>query len=184
MYWVSSNMKRLLLHLSFLDLLTAADVTLTNYRIQFIVRMAIVDSETLVAQTQDRLWRALKRHYQYDSSLKPSQDFLLNHVNSKISLVIMYADLVGSTNMSMTLPIDKMITIIRAFSYEMTSIVRSYGGYVLKYVGDAVIAFFYSGYNKLLACDKAVQCAKSMITVIKNGINPILNQYDYPELLK
>jgi adenylate cyclase len=62
--------------------------------------MAIVDSKTLVARTQDRLWRVLKRHYQYDSSLKDSQGFLLNHVNSKISLVIMYADLVGSTNMS------------------------------------------------------------------------------------
>ena len=74
------------------------------------------------------------------------------------------------------------ITIIRAFTYEMTCIVRSYGGYVLKYVGDAIIAFFPSGYNKLLACDKAVQCANSMITVIKNGINPILNKYDYPEL--
>jgi hypothetical protein len=61
---------------------------------------AVVDSETLVAQTQDRLWRALKRRYQYDSSLKDSQGFLLNNVNSKISLVIMYADLVGSTNMS------------------------------------------------------------------------------------
>jgi adenylate cyclase len=143
---------------------------------------AVVDSETLVAQTQDRLWRALKRRYQYDSSLKDSQGFLLNNVNSKISLVIMYADLVGSTNMSMTLPVDKFVTIIRAFTYEMTCIVRSYGGYVLKYVGDAVIAFFSSDYNKLLACDKAVQCAKSMITVIKNGINPILNQYDYPEL--
>ena len=144
--------------------------------------MAVVDSETLVAQTQDRLWRALQRRYQYDSSLKDSQGFLLNHINSKISLVIMYADLVGSTNMSMTLPVDKFVTIIRAFTYEMTSIVRSYDGYVLKYVGDAVIAFFPSGYNKLLACDKAVQCANSMITVIKNGINPILNQYDYPEL--
>jgi class 3 adenylate cyclase len=94
----------------------------------------------------------------------------------------MYADLVGSTNMSMTLPVEKMATIIRAFTYEMTCIVRSYGGYVLKYVGDAIIAFFPAGYNKLLACDKAVQCANSMITVIKNGINPILNQYDYPEL--
>jgi adenylate cyclase len=142
----------------------------------------VVDAETLVAQTQDRMWRALEGQYRYDSSLKDSQDFLLNHVNSKISLVIMYADLVGSTNMSMTLPVDKMITIIRAFTYEMTSIMRSYGGYVLKYVGDAVIAFFPSGYNKLLACDKAVQCAKSMITVIKNGINTILNQCDYPEL--
>jgi class 3 adenylate cyclase len=53
---------------------------------------------------------------------------------------------------------------------------------VLKYVGDAVIAFFPASYNKLLACDRAVQCAKSMLTVVKNGINPILNQYDYPEL--
>jgi adenylate cyclase len=144
--------------------------------------LQIVDTQTLVSQTQDRMWKALKGNYRYDSSLKDSQGFLFNHVNSKVSLVIMYADLVGSTNMSMTLPVDKMVTIIRAFTFEMTSIVRSYGGYVLKYVGDAIIAFFPSGYNKLLACDKAVQCAKSMITVIKNGINPILNQYDYPDL--
>ena len=142
----------------------------------------IVDAKTLVTQTQDRMWKALEGNYLYDSSLQDGQVFLFNHVNSKISLVIMYADLVGSTNMSMTLPVDKMVTIIRAFTYEMTSIVRSYGGYVLKYVGDAIIAFFPSGYNKLLACDKAVQCANSMITVVKNGINPILNQYDYPEL--
>ena len=142
----------------------------------------IIDAETLVARTQERLWKALKRHYRYESSLKPGQEFLHRHVNSKIPLVIMYADLVGSTSMSMTLPVDKMVTIIRSFSYEMSCIVQSHGGYVLKYVGDAVIAFFPSGYNKLLACDRAVQCAKSMITVIKNGINPILNQYDYPEL--
>jgi adenylate cyclase len=142
----------------------------------------IFDAETLVTQTQDRMRKALEGRYLYDSSLRDSQGFLLNHVNSKIPLVIMYADLVGSTNMTMTLPVEKMVTIIRAFTYEMTCIMRSYGGYVLKYVGDAVIAFFPSGYNKLLACDKAVQCAKSMITVIKNGINPILNKYDYPEL--
>jgi adenylate cyclase len=143
----------------------------------------VIDTETLVARTRNRVGRALNGQYKYDSSLKDSQDFLFNHVNSKISLVIMYADLVGSTNMSMTLPVDKMVTIIRAFSYEMTSTVRSYGGYVLKYVGDAIIAFFPSSYNKLLACDIAVQCAESMITVIKNGINPILNRYDYPELI-
>jgi adenylate cyclase len=141
-----------------------------------------VDSETLVSQTQDRLWKALKRRFQYDASLKPGQDYLLNHVSSKIPLVIMYADLVGSTNMSMTLPADKLTTIIRAFTYEMSQVIYSHEGYVLKYVGDAVISFFPASYNKLLACDRAVQCAKSMLTVVKNGINPILNQYDYPEL--
>ena len=94
----------------------------------------------------------------------------------------MYVDLVGSTNMSMTLPVDKLVSIIRAFTYEMSSVIQSHKGYVLKYVGDAVIAFFPSSYNKLLACDNAIYCAQSMITVVKNGINPILNQYDYPEL--
>jgi class 3 adenylate cyclase len=145
-------------------------------------RTHIVDSETLVKQTQDRLWRALKRRYQYDTSLKPGQEYLLDHAGSKIPLVIVYADLVGSTNMSMTLPVDKLVTIIRAFTHEMSSVVESHKGYVLKYVGDAVISFFPAGYNRLSACDRAVQCARSMITVIKNGINPILNQYDYPEL--
>ena len=109
-----------------------------------------VDAKTLVAQTQDRMWRALKRRYQYDSNLDPAQAFLLNHVNSKIPLVIMYVDLLGSTNMSMTLPVDKLVSIIRAFTYEMSSIIQSYKGYVLKYVGDAVIAFFPSGYNNNL----------------------------------
>jgi adenylate cyclase len=141
-----------------------------------------VDSERPVAQTQERLSRALKRRYQYESNLKPAQEFLLAHVNSKIPLVIMYADLVGSTKMSMTLPVDKMVTIIRAFLYEMSYIVRSHKGYVLKYVGDAVIAFFPSIYDKLLACDMAVRCAKSMITITEKGINQILHQYDYAEL--
>src|SRR5919108_3083480 len=119
----------------------------------------IVDAKTLVSQTQDRMWKALEGRYLYDSSLKDTQDFLFNHVNSKISLVIMYADLVGSTNMSMSLPVDKMVTIIRAFTYEMTSTVRSYGGFFFKNVGDGKISFFPSGYNKILSCDKTVQYA-------------------------
>jgi adenylate cyclase len=120
--------------------------------------------------------------YQYDTSIKHAQDFLRNHISSKISLLIVYADLVGSTKMSMTMPVDKLVTIIRAFSHEMSSVVESYDGYILKYVGDAVIAFFPHGFNRYLTCDKAVRCAQSMINVIKNGINPILKNYDYPEL--
>jgi adenylate cyclase len=117
--------------------------------------------------------------YQYDTSIKHAQEFLLNYVSSKISLVIIYVDIVGSTKMSMTLPADKLVTIIRAFSHEMSSVVESYDGYILKSVGDAVIAFFVPGFNRYLT---AVRCAQKMINVIKNGINPILNNYDYPEL--
>ncbi|MFL6441761.1 MAG: adenylate/guanylate cyclase domain-containing protein, partial [Nitrososphaeraceae archaeon] len=103
-----------------------------------------IDTEALVTQPQERLSRALKRRYQYESNLKPAQEFLINHINSKIPLAIMYADLAGSTKMSMTLPVNKMVTTIRAFLYEMSYIVQSHEGYVLKYVGDAVIGFFPS----------------------------------------
>src|SRR4026209_951238 len=104
----------------------------------------IYDTDTQIKQTQDRIWKALKRRYQYDSNIEPGQNFLKNHVNSKIPLVILYVDLVGSTNLSMTIPVDKLVTIIRAFTYEMSLAVYRYGGFVLKYVGDAVIAFFPS----------------------------------------
>jgi adenylate cyclase len=142
----------------------------------------LVDLQTLFSQRQDRLWKALEERYQYNSSVKHGQEFLLNHVNSKVELVVMYIDLVGSTKMSMTLPVEQLVTIMRAFSHEISSVVESYNGYVLKYVGDAIISFFPCGFNKYLISDKSVQCAKSMINVIKNGINPILTKHDYPEL--
>ncbi len=142
----------------------------------------LIDLETLLTQRQDRLFQALEERYQYSTSIKRGQDYLLKYVSSKRPLVIMYADLVGSTKMSMTLPADKLVTIIRAFVHEMSSVVETYDGYVLKYLGDAVIAFFPPGFNKYLTYDKAVRCAKSMINVLKNGINPILKNYDCPEL--
>jgi adenylate cyclase len=122
------------------------------------------------------------------TSIKRGQNFLLNHISSKIPLIIIYADLVGSTTMSMTMPVDKLVTIIRAFTYELSHVVDSYGGYVLKYVGDAVISFFpfsinNNSDNKYLTCGRSVECAKSMINVVKDEINAILNKrYGYPEL--
>jgi adenylate cyclase len=47
-----------------------------------------VDAKTLIAQTQDRTWKALKGRYQYNSNLNPAQMFLLNHINSKKPLAI------------------------------------------------------------------------------------------------
>jgi adenylate cyclase len=130
----------------------------------------------------DNLWPKI-----IHTSIKRGQNFLVNHISSKIPLIIMYADLVGSTTMSMTLPVEKLVAIIRAFTHELSHVVDSYGGYVLKYVGDAVISFFpcsvNNNDNKYLTCGTSVECAKSMINVIKDEINAILNKrYGYPEL--
>lgn len=144
----------------------------------------IYDLQTLLSQRQDRLESVLYERYKYNTSIKRGQDFLLNHVDSKLSLVVMYAHLVGSTKMSMALPVERMAKIIKVFSHELSSVVESYNGFVLKYVGDAVIACFPSGFNKYLSCDTAFQCAKSMINIIENGINPIFekDKDNYPKL--
>jgi adenylate cyclase len=129
----------------------------------------------------DNLWPKM-----IHTSIRRGQKFLLNHISSKIPLIIIYADLVGSTRMSMTLPIDNLVTIIRAFTHDLSYVVDSYDGYVLKYVGDAVISFFpgrVNDNNKYLASETSVECGKSMINTIKEEINPVLNKrYGYPEL--
>jgi adenylate cyclase len=158
--------------------------TKQNSVLPSIENRTIYDLQTLLSQRQDRLWSVLYERYKYNTSIKRGQDFLLHHVDSKLSLVVMYADLVGSTKMSMALPVERMAKIIKVFSHEISSVVESYNGFVLKYVGDAVIACFPSGFNKYLSCDTAFQCAKSMINIIENGINPIFekDKDNYPKL--
>src|SRR5688572_24659874 len=53
----------------------------------------IYDLQTLLSQRHDRLESAFYKRYQYNTSIKRGQDFFLNHVDSKLSLVVMYADL-------------------------------------------------------------------------------------------
>jgi class 3 adenylate cyclase len=143
----------------------------------------VIDSETMIMETQKRVWGALKKGYEYTGITNESEKFLRDHVFKKINIVALYVDLVGSTTMTLELPAEKLATIISSFSQEMASVIRQHKGLVLKFVGDAVIGYFNAEDNTLLVSDNAVNCAKSMITVIEKGINPILNQYDYPDLM-
>lgn len=141
-----------------------------------------VDSETLIVETQKRVWAALKKGYEYSEVPDESDAFLRKNVFSRMEMVVLYVDLVGSTQMALGLPEDKLAIIISSFAQEMARTIQHHEGYVLKFVGDAVIAYFAATDNSLQAADDAVGCAKSMIGVIEEGINPILNQYDYPDL--
>ena len=141
-----------------------------------------LDSENMILETQKRVWGALKKGYEYSGVANESEEFLRKNVFSKLNMVVLYVDLVGSTTMTLEMPGDKIAIIISSFAQEMASVIRQHHGYVLKFVGDAVIGYFDAEENGLLASDNAVASAKSMISVIQKGINPILNQYDYPDL--
>lgn len=200
---------------------------ISNYLMNKFYLDAIIDVEEITKESQIRTWNALKSKPELNIIVKETQSILEQHAESKLKLVMLHIDLVGSTKMALTLPIDRLTTIIRAFAQEMTKIIAMYGGYVLKYIGDAVLAFFViedlgskeQPNRNGLAIDKedgrverregggdgrnvskmtetksigngltslqfsnVISCASTMIKVLKEGINPILNQYDYPEL--
>lgn len=144
---------------------------------------AVVDIGQAIRLAQERVWKALKVDSQFNLSIEETQNILAKFAKSRVTFVILHIDLVGSTRLSMTLPVDRLATIIQAFTQEMSLTISAYGGYVLKYVGDAILAFFpATGHDYYLPCINAVNCARSMIKIMREGINPILNQYDYPEM--
>ena len=181
----------------------------------------VVDIEQAIKDAETRIWKALKSELEFTISTEETKGMLNKLAKSKVPMVILHVDLVGSTRLSMSVPLDRLTTIMQAFTQEMSIVVNMYGGYVLKYIGDAVIGFFVpggtlhsnkdyippgmkDGFNKklnspnensssldnlemgednyFLSCINAIDCGRSMVRIILQGMNPILNQFDYPEL--
>ena len=145
---------------------------------------AVFDLESAIKDTQSRVWKALKVEPDFNVSTEEAQKVLEKFAKSKVTLVILDIALVDSTRLSMTLPVERFAAIIQAFTQEMSLMVTTYGGYILKYVGNAILSFFPDDKSAdlHLSCINAVNCAQSMIKIMQQGINPILNQYDYPEM--
>ena len=140
-----------------------------------------VDTDTMIIKTQERLVNSLEHGIEYDGTVEESDNFLREHVWKKLPMVVMYVDIVGSTQMVLSLPEEKVAMLFSSFTQEMAILIEQNAGMVLKFVGDAVIGYFIDASN-LLASDNAVTCAQSMIRVINEGINPVLAKSGYPEL--
>lgn len=109
-----------------------------------------------------------------------SQQFLMSNTNSELWFSSLYVDLVGSTLMSMKLNNEQMTTLVNIFTQEMTSIVSANNGHVLKYAGDAVIAFFPKTDSSKNT--DPLQCAQDMLDMLERGINSALVRNDFDSL--
>jgi class 3 adenylate cyclase len=144
-----------------------------------------VGLNSIMKKSQTRVRKTLEGKPEFVMSLVETQNMLEKFAKHKTTFVVLHVDLVGSTKMAMRLPLDRLTMIIQAFNQEMSVAVKAFGGYILKYVGDAILAFFVLPGNKAeakAACINAVNCAKYMLRIAHEAINPILNQYDCPEI--
>ncbi len=153
-----------------------------------LARQKARDAGRLLVERQSRVFRSLRYGMTFEAATGPADSFLRAHLYHKVPMVMLYADIVGSTNMSLTVPVDTLSAIIQVFFQETSITITEHGGYVLKYAGDSVLAFFpligsdSSKQQDAEVAREAVACASEIITVIRQVINPILNEYYYPEL--
>ncbi len=142
----------------------------------------ITDIQTYIAKTEKRVLEAFEKGSKLSPRIEMSDQFLQLHAGSKLKLVVLYVDLVDSTLMTRDYSVDKLATIIQMFTQEMSVAAINFDGQILKYVGDAVIAYFPIEVNDSISCSSAINCAFHMITIIEQGINPVLRKNNYDEI--
>jgi adenylate cyclase len=108
-----------------------------------------VDLNSMMKKSQTGVRKTLEGKPEFVMSFVETQNVLKKLAKYKTNFVVLHVDLVGSTKLAMRLPIDRLTMIIQAFNQEMSIIVKAFGGYILKYVGDAVLAFFVVPGHKL-----------------------------------
>ena len=141
-----------------------------------------LDSETLIKVAQKRVSDSIINGVEYSPFKDDSEEFLRDHVNSRVHIFVMYIDMVNSTNITLSLPEEKIVKLITSFAQEMAYTVTQFGGYMLKFVGDAVLAYFNAENALVYPADNIVNCAKSMIRVLNEAINPVLSTNGYPTI--
>ncbi|MCZ7659853.1 MAG: AAA family ATPase [Xanthobacteraceae bacterium] len=82
-------------------------------------------------------------------------------------LTVMFCDLVGSTALSTQLDPEDMRDVIRAYQDACTKVIARYGGYVAKYLGDAVLVYF--GYPQAHGNDaeRATRAALGIVEAVR-----------------
>lgn len=135
--------------------------------------------ESCIRKCQKRITHSLDRDFEYHHlAITRSNKFLRSHDSEKMKMFVLFVDLGGSTRMSSELSPDALAKIIRLYSQEMAYVIEYYNGFVLKYVGDAVIGYFPE--KLALTASNVIFCAQAMMAVIKNAINPILQKAGHP----
>ncbi len=79
-------------------------------------------------------------------------------------LTILFADMVGSTALSYDLDPEDLREVMRIFRDEVTAAIEDAGGYVAKYMGDGVLAYFGYPQAQEDAAERAVRAGLALVT--------------------
>lgn len=99
-----------------------------------------------------------------------------------IELVVIYADIVGSTKIVSKLPKKQIPTFYQIFSNEIVRVLSDFGGTVYKSVGDEIIGRFPIPESWIPIIDDSIRCIRYVRDVTKYAISPIAESKGLPKI--
>ena len=84
--------------------------------------------------------------------------------SDEIDAAILFCDLRNSTLLAEQLPRSDHLDLLNHFFESTTEIVNEHGGEVLKFIGDAVLAIFPAGKDRSIACKRAVDASREIVS--------------------
>lgn len=145
-------------------------------------RPAITDLNSYFAEADQRITRSLESETVWKPETDHGNTFLSLNVGRKFLFVVLYIDIVNSTQLSRILSDVAQRTLMPMFQREMTLVIDAHGGYVHKYTGDGLIAFFPAEHNFTGKTDSAIDSAVAMKLLMHKVLNPRLKTKHYPLL--
>ena len=105
-----------------------------------------LDSDTMISESQERILNSITKGIEYEATVDESDLFLRKHVSEKLPMVVMYVDLVGSTDITLRMPEEKVAVIISSFAQEMAISIKQHNGFACLYaLNPPHTALYFAG---------------------------------------
>lgn len=137
----------------------------------FTVFLNDLDNSYDLTGTKIRIHDVAVNNFEYFANIDKSKGFLRDRVGEKLDMSTLFVDLAGSTHLSRVLQEHTLTVLMTSFAHEMAYLVDEFDGYVLKFVGDAVIGYFVGNDS----ADRAVQCAIGMLYKTKYALDEMFS---------
>src|SRR5271163_700944 len=119
-------------------------------------------------QAAERARNNLARYFSPNIvELLAAQDEPLGAVRRE-TIAVLFADIVGFTQMAETMPPEAVMAMLREFHARMTAQIFACGGTVDKYIGDAIVAVFGVPSASSKDAANALACAGKMLDALES----------------
>lgn len=82
-------------------------------------------------------------------------------------LTILFTDLVGSTGMSLQMDAEDLRDIIRGYQVSCARVIERYGGFVARYMGDGIMAYFGYPHAHEDDTERAIRAALDVVEAVR-----------------